>query len=250
MSKSTVTSGILGSLILLLAACSAPAESPTAAPANRIDVAGPGLYVDEAGNARVDLVSSATQGWLCIQADQDGLAGPVLGCAAVPPGESQNVSVSLDLTQLTRSMHTVLYEDAGQSGKLEIPDPDVPAVTAAGQPISFVESLVGDLSWITVKDQALGENGTVVVPRVYTPIPALLVIHNGVRGPVVGWTRLKAGENQDVVVALTIEGELKSLGAMLHWDGPVSGQYENFNFDPPASTTTGDILVVQFEVGD
>jgi len=250
MSKAPTSDGLFVCLFLLLVACGSPAESPTATVANRIDVTGSGLYVDEAGNVSVDQVGSATEGWLCIHADQDGVAGPVLGCVAVPAGESRNVTVSLDFAQLTQSMHTVLYVDGGQSGKLEIPDPDVPAVTSGGQPISFAERLVGDLSWIAVEDQVLGEDGTVIIPRVYTPIPALLVIHNGVRGPAVGWAPLQAGENHNVTVTLTIAGEIKPLGAMLHWDGPVSAQYENFDLDPPSVTLSGDLLVVQFTAGN
>ncbi len=249
MPKTMCSAVLTGGVILLLAACGAPASSPTPAFANRIDVTGPGLYVDEAGSTSIDLVSSAAEGWLCIHADQEGVAGPVLGCSAVPAGESRNVGVSVDLVQLTLSLHTALYVDAGEAGRLEIPDPDVPAVTAAGQPVSFEERLVGDLSWITVADQQLGDDATVVVPRVYTPIPALLVIHNGVRGPAVGWAPLQAGENLNVTVTLAIAGEIKPLGAMLHWDGPVAGQYETFNLDPPASTQAGDLLVVPFSGG-
>ena len=234
--------------LIVLAACGAPAQAPTASVSNAIDVAGPGLYVDESGQTIVDRVGSATPGWICIHADREGQPGPVLGCSAVVAGESQAVAVSVDPAQLTPLLHTILYVDGGEVGTLEIPDPDVVALSAGGASISFTEPLLGDFSWITVRDQPLGENNTVVVPRVYTPIAALLVIHNGERGPAIGWTPLHAGENTDVTVTLTFQGELKPLGAMLHWDGGDPGQYVSFNVDPPASVRTGDILVVQYEL--
>ena len=221
-------------------------QSPTATVANSIDVKAHGLSVNESGETAVDEVTSATPGWLCIHADQDGQPGPLLGCSAVPAGETHDLSVSLDLTKLHWKLHTVLYVDAGTPGKMEVPDPDIAALSATGVPISFPETLSGDLSWITVEEQMPGEGNTVVIPHVYTPIPALLVIHDGERSPfVIGWAALQAGENDDVIVTLSSQSKTNDLGAMLHWDGGEPG-YQSFLLDPEARTQTGDILVVQF----
>ena len=229
----------------------APASipSPTTSPViNLINVEGSGVFVQPDGTVTISLVSAFEPSWICIQADQDKQPGEILGCAAVPAGENTDVAVKVDLKKLTRVMHTVLYADRGTPGQMEIPNPDVPALTTAGAPVSFSEFLVGDLSWITVEDQMLSEGNTVVIPRVYTPIPALLVIHDGERSPfVIGWATLQAGENLDVIVTLTSPSKTNNLGAMLHWDGGETG-YQSFLLDPDARTQTGEVLVVQFQL--
>ena len=222
---------------------------PTVSPfINLIDVEGSGLFVQQDGNVTLNLVSSSERSWVCIQADQDGQPGNILGCTAVPAGENKDVAVKLDSTKLTRLMYTTLYVDKGTPGQMEIPNPDEPALTATGKPLVFPETLVGDLSWITTEDQILGEGNTVVIPRVYTPIPALLVIHDGRSPVVIGWATLQAGENLDVIVILTTPSKTNNLGAMLHWDGGEPGKYQNFILDPNAITQTGEVLVVQFNL--
>jgi len=223
---------------------------PTTAPVNnRIDVEETGLFVQQDGNVTISLVSASEQSWVCVQADQNSEPGNILGCAAVPTGENMNVTVKVDPSTLTRKLYTALYVDKGIPGQMEIPTPDEIALTATGLPAVFPEILVGDLSWITTEDQALGEGNTVVIPRVYTPIPALLVIHDDERSPfVIGWAALQAGENLNVIVTLTTPSKTNDLGAMLHWDGGEPGTYESFLLDPDARTHSGEVLVVKFQL--
>ena len=223
----------------------------TTSPAiNLIDVEGSGLFVDPDGNVTINLVSSSEPSWVCVQADQDSEPGDILGCAAVPAGKNKDVAVTLDLSKLTYKIYVALYVDKGTAGQMEVPNPDELALTATGIPAAFPTALIGDISWVNVEEQALGEGNTVVIPRVYTPIPAILVIHDGVRGPVIGWTTLQAGENLDVIVTLTTQSKTNDLGAMIHWDGGEPGKYVNFNFDPPARAPNGPVglLVVHFHL--
>ena len=232
--------------IVLLGACSNPLQGPSSSPENRIEIGEYGLYVSDSGETAIDRVVLAQPGWLCIQADQDGRPGPVLGCSAVPAGESQNVAVSLDLAGLTWTLHPALYADAGSAGVLEIPDPDMPVLTPLGRPISVEGVLMADPSWISVEDQTLGEGDTVILKRVYAPAPALLVIHDARDEHTLGFTPLQTGENLNVRVALEIRGEVGEVFAELHWDVNTNGEL-NLS-DSAATISSGDYLMVYFNV--
>jgi hypothetical protein len=231
----------------LLGACQGLSSDLPQSGDNRIEINGEGLYVSDAGQTAIDTVSSAGPGWLCIRADDGGNPGPVIGCSApLPAGESQNVPVSLDMTQLTWTFYPTLYVDAGRAGVLEVPAPDVPAVSTFGSSISLRETLLSDPSWITVNDQPLTGGDTVVVQRVYAPVTALLVIHDGRDKHVLGFTPLQIGENRDVAVKLEVRGDLNQVFAELHWDGDNIGKLDVF--DPASKTRSGDYLMAYFNL--
>ena len=260
---------LIGFLLAYLLAACGPVQTPTAPPAasatsaptdipapttlpviNQIDTEGAGLPILPDGSVTIGLVSSSEPGWVCIHSDKDGQLGQIAGCEAVSAGENENFSIKLDLSKLSFRIHVALYVDKGNPGQMEIPDPDELALTATGIPITFPTTLIGELSWISVEDQALGEGNTVTISRVYTPIPALLVIHDRKGDPrVIGWTVLQAGDNLNVVVTLTEQSRTNQPGAMLHWDGGEPG-YKNFNVDPPVRAPGGpdDLLVVHFHL--
>lgn len=63
--------------------------------------------------------------WIVIHADEDGKLGQILGQQPIPAGRSENVIVTIYAIYATRTMHAVLYEDAGTPGSFEI-EKDLP----------------------------------------------------------------------------------------------------------------------------
>jgi len=218
--------------MLFLGACQLLDSDFAPAPENEIPVTGEGLYVSEDGQATIEAVVSASSGWLCVHADLIGEPGTVLGCAAVPAGESRNVPVSVATAGLTWTLHLALHVDAGSTGVLEFPGPDEMVLSPLGRPVSVEQILLGDPAWITVQDQPLGSNATVIVDRVYAPVSALLVIHDGRDQRVLGFTPVRTGENLSVPVTLEIRGDVQTLIAELHWDTANLG---DLNLTDPAS---------------
>lgn len=95
------------------------------------DMAEPAIVVEDQavidGTVLVTSVRAAEPGWIVIHADDDGAPGPVIGQAAVEPGETENVVVEIDESAATETLHAMLHIDAGTLGTYEFPGDDVPA---------------------------------------------------------------------------------------------------------------------------
>ena len=233
-------------LTVSLAGCQGLDSGLGEAPDNHISTSASGLLVSQDGAATVETVVASAPAWICIQADDAGKPGVVLGCSRVSAGESRNVQVEVETAGLTPNVHLVMYEDAGAPGEFEIPEPDSPVLTALGRPVSSEQTLLGDPTWIGVQDQPLGAGNTVSVDRVYSPVPALLVIHDGRDARVLGYTPVDPGVSENVVVSLEVRGEIGAIFAELHWDTRGPGEL-NLS-DPAAKLASGEYLMAHFQV--
>ncbi len=101
---------------------------------------------------------------------------------------------------------------------------------------------------VTVADQPI-TNDTVTVAKVVSNGPGWIAIHadnNGVPGPVLGYSAVKDGENDNVAVKLAAEGRTPTLYAMLHTDVGVVGTYEFPGPDIPV-TVNGAVVTPAFK---
>ena len=57
--------------------------------------------------------------WIVIHADEDGQLGEIIGKQPIPSGRSEDVVVTLNALKATRTLHAVLYEDAGKLKSFE-----------------------------------------------------------------------------------------------------------------------------------
>jgi hypothetical protein len=242
----TASPFIVTAFTVLLAGCGGLGADLGQLRDGRITATGAGLLVSEDGQARLEGVFSAAPGWVCVHADLLGQPGTVLGCAAVPLGESTNIPVSIDMSRLSWTVHLVLHEDAGVPGQLELPEPDLPARSGLGTQVSIKQVLLSDPAWISVTDQLLGPDRTIVVDRVYTPVPALLVIHDVRDQHVLGFASIRSGENFGVPIVLEERGEVVGVIAELHWDIRDPGQL-NLT-DPASKDTSGEFMKVPFRL--
>jgi len=231
---------------LFLTGCGDLLSGPMVSPDNHIEVGEHGIYVSDQGETTLQRVVVAQPSWVCIQSDVIGAPGDILGCSAVAQGENQDVTITVNPTDLTWRLHAALYNDTGNSGVNEIPDPDMPLLTALGSPVTNEAVLLADPGWITVSNQPLVNNDTVIVERAFAPVPALLVIHDLRDEAVLGYKALQVGENLSVPIKLEVRGQVKDVFAEMHWD---------INFDrglnlsdPAAKLSSGEFYMAHFEI--
>ncbi len=103
---------------------------------------------------------------------------------------------------------------------------------------------------IIVKNQD-GEDGKITIQTVIAAKKGWLVIHadeNGEPGEVVGFSPVKEGINDNILVNINIEKSKSKLHAMLHIDEGVDGEYEFPGDDSPATSENGQIVNRPFSV--
>ncbi len=148
--------GLLIVLGLLAAACRGAPPSPTpATPAQGQPTAGAASHIAASpqplgsvakpigayGSLVVSQAVSDGPGWVVITAASGQGPGTILGYAPVDSGTTDNVSVTVDLTNITANVYAVLYEDAPPVGVFNAPNgPDVP-VELNGQDVAQLFSL-------------------------------------------------------------------------------------------------------------
>ena len=71
------------------------------------------------GTITVSEVLSDRAAWIVIHADEDGQLGEIIGKQPIPSGRSEDVVVTLNALKATRTLHAVLYEDAGKLKSFE-----------------------------------------------------------------------------------------------------------------------------------
>jgi glucose/arabinose dehydrogenase/plastocyanin len=93
---------------------------------------GPSVVVEDqeiAGESIIvaDVVSEGA-GWIVIHAEENATFGPIVGFSPVSDGANPDVSVSLDLANVTDTLYAMLHTDAGTVGEFEFPGPDEPVI--------------------------------------------------------------------------------------------------------------------------
>jgi plastocyanin len=237
---------LLVTLVIVLAACQSTAITPEVVQLQPV-VENPteeatiipsvNVMAQEITNGTVTVaqVDSNGPGWIVIHAQADGNPGPILGYSPVVDGPNQDVAVEIDTAKATETLYAMLHTDAGVMGTFEFPDgPDnpvkvndqvvTPPFTVSGlmMPTEEVQPSV------SVEDQEM-TNGTVTVTQVVSNGPGWIVIHaqaNGNPGPILGYSPVVDGPNQDVAVEIDAAKATETLYAMLHTDAGVMGTFE------------------------
>ncbi|MGD8791914.1 MAG: hypothetical protein PVF47_05125, partial [Anaerolineae bacterium] len=188
------------------------------------------------GAVTIAEVVSDGLGWLVVHAQADGAPGPILGYSPVAAGTNADVMVEIDVTSATETLYAMLHTDAGQEGTWEFPDgPDTP-VRVGEQVVTPAFEVTGGLPAmeesvtpsVTVADQGLVD-GMVTIAEVVSDGPGWLVVHaqaNGGPGPVVGYSPVSDGVNNNVSVRLDLNMATTTLYAMLHTDAGQVGTWE------------------------
>jgi predicted lipoprotein with Yx(FWY)xxD motif len=202
------------------------------------------------GTLKAELVVSAVPGWLVIYNQDGSEPGEMIGYTAVQQGENRDVVVTVDTSKATGTLFAVLHVDAGEAGKPEFSDLDKPVIdgtrivlaafrtqafeaAGAGEPRPTPS---GNPPAIVLEDQAI-RGGTVKAATVNSSEQGFLTIRNqtpdGTIGPIIGWTAVSTGENQDVIVNIGVISATETLYGILHVDEDPKGLLEFPGPDQP-----------------
>lgn len=216
-------------------------------------------FVDGAYTAASVTVDSI--GWLVVHADNgEGAPGPVIGFAPLEAGTNTDVTVELDAEGTTPTLFPMLHVDTGEEGTYEFGQ-----VEGADGPIALggQVAVTGVNTFPTVRMDSqivMGGDGmemmmdtpTATADSVLSEGPGWLVIHadngEGAPGPVIGFTAVADGYNEDVTVELDAEGLTPVLFPMLHVDTGEEGTYEFGQVEGADGPVTVDGSVLTFPI--
>ncbi len=177
----------------------------------------------------VPKIVAAEPGWIVIHASSEG--NPAIGETYVPAGESDNVSVQLDMDKATPDLSAMLHVDKGTPGKYEFPGADAPVMNG-GKVVNVPFKVIG----VDVDDQFVSDKKTVTIAKVIAQEDGWIAIHSGAQNaPVVGEAAIKKGVNEDVEVPVDAAKVTDRMTAMIHIDAGTKGKYEFPGADKPAT---------------
>jgi len=98
----------------------------------------PGINVTDQvvvnGTVTIDQALSEGAGWAVIHAAGNSTPGAIIGYSPVEDGTNENVTVEVEIENVTGALFAMLHIDAGEQGVFEFPGPDVPA-EIDGEPV-------------------------------------------------------------------------------------------------------------------
>ena len=180
--------------------------------------------------------------WVLLLATDE--TGTVLGEVAVPAGVHEDLAIELDPYQATATLSVALYRDVGTEGVFEA-DLDEPLDVSQTVAIELDVPLPG----ITVSEQAVGEDGLLIIDSVIAVEPGWLALFadaSGEPGDLLAFVPVKAGLNEAVPLFINRFVATTDLHAILYGDGGEVGRFEP-EVDEPVQIG-GATMAVSFTV--
>lgn len=199
------------------------------------------------GIVTIPRVVSLQDGWLVIYQEGDGELGKVLGHTAVSEGINNEITVAIDPMEATETVIALLHVDQAPTGAFDFPDgEDTPlefetAVIAAPIKLDFQISQPE----ITIANQAVKEDGLLLVDNVLSPISGWLVIHandHGELGSVLGSALLEEGLNESITVQIPWREGTPTLYAVIYEDNGRSQRLDIPGEDVPLTVNDNPVI--------
>lgn len=184
-------------------------------------------------------------GWAVVYYDEDDQPGRIIGYAPLEDGVNEQVVVPIASGLVTAQLFVRLHEDGGAPGEFN-PNEDPPVLFqgALPEPASFRIDLG---SYLIAREQAIGEEDTIMVELVVVAQPAWVVIRadeEGQPGAILGQRLLDAGINRNILVPLETTDLTETLYIALHSDNAPFGE---FNYpdgeDAPLTRNNNPIIL-------
>jgi len=237
---------------------SAPAPAPAAAVPTGSVSASNQAVVD--GSITVAGVTAGQDGWIVAHLDENGAPGKVLGNTAIKKGDNKDVKIKLSQdVPVGGKLWPMLHIDAGAIGTYEFPGADAPVV-ADGKPVMKQITITAaggggaapaEPASVDADNQPIKDN-SITVAEVYAEQDGWIVAHldeNGAPGKVLGFTAVKKGESNNVVIKLSESVPVGGkLWPMLHVDAGAIGTYEFPGADAPVKDAAGKVVMKQITV--
>jgi hypothetical protein len=181
------------------------------------------------GEVVVERVISYGPGWLVVFFDEEGELGLIIGEARLEDGVNELVTVPVIETAVTPQLHLMIHQDLEPLGEFDFPASDPPVLYEERLP-SPVTIRTDEGNYLISRDQALAEDGTLIVPLVVVDVDAWVVMYadlEGEPGEIIGTTWAPAGINRDVAVEVDPELVTDTMHVILHLD---AGTTQEFDF--------------------
>ncbi len=232
-------------------AAPSPRPSPTATLTPEPTPISPSVTIsdqslDESGILRAEQVALPAPGWLVIYRVVDGGADDVIGRLPLAAGVHDQVEVTVDTEMATEHLIGAVHIDAGTEGVFDYPGVDRPF---PGEPeAEFSVELLLPKPQVEVTDQAIAEDGVMLLAAAELLEPTWVVIHtdvDGEIGAVVGSRLFPAGEYENEPITIDWRRATPLLHVVLHEDEDVAGVLDIPAGDMPI-LTGGQPIVADF----
>lgn len=226
-----------------------PTERPTATPSPTPEPIQPSITLsdqslDDEGVLTVNQVVSPEQGWLVIQADDEGEPGIVLGFTEVSEGENEDVVITVDPMQVTDNVFALLYLDEGGTADSTTDSSTFTTLTPVATE-GFAVTIEVALPALAVSDQAVSYDGVVQVDSVVSAGPGWLVLYTddgGQPGRPLAQVPVEAGLNEQLTFVINWREATPQLHAALYADTGRPGRFDFPEADPPVLVRNNPVL--------
>ncbi len=156
------------------------------------------------GTVTIERAISDGPGYVAIYNEAEGQPGFIIGTEALEDGLNERVTVTLLQSAITTQLFARLHQDTEPGDAFNFPGQDPPVLYNNRLP-NAAGFRTDSGPHVYVADQRLGDDDTVVVATVISPVAAWAAVYDdaeGQPGDLLGQTWLPAGVNRDVLVEL------------------------------------------------
>ena len=187
------------------------------------------IVIDDSGEFVVDRVVSLEDGWLVVVS-----AESIITQVPIETGENSNVTITIDPLAASESMGVRLY--TGNPASFSEESNELVETESGIVEAMFDVSLDFALPALAVSDQAVAEDGAMVIDTVVALADGWLAVYNdadGELGERVGIAYVEKGENRNVPIQINWRAAGLDLQAVLHVDDERIGRFDYPDSDAP-----------------
>ena len=180
------------------------------------------------GRISIERAISDGPGYVAVYNEVEGQPGFIIGTATLKDGLNEYIPVTLLNSAITTQLFARLHHDTEPGDAFNFPAQDSPVLynNRLPNPATF-RTDVGAHAFVS--DQRLGEDNTVSIATVISPVTSWVAIYgdaDGQPGDLLGQTWVPAGVNRDVVVEFDGTLEPGTLHLILYEDLGTSEEFE------------------------
>ncbi len=202
------------------------------------------------GSVTIERAVSDGPGYVVIYNEIEGQPGFIIGTQALEDGLNERITVRLLQSAITTQLFARLHVDTEPGDAFNFPAQDPPVLynNRLPNPATF-RTDVG--AHVFVSDQRLGEDNTVSIATVISPVASWIAIYgdtDGQPGDLLGQTWMPAGVSRDVVVEFDGAVEPGTLHLILYEDLGTSEEFEVPGVDMELRSADNNPVRLPFEL--
>lgn len=202
------------------------------------------------GAITIERAISNGDGWVAIYNEVDGQPGLIIGTAPLEDGLNELVVVDLLQSGITSQLFARLHEDTEPEDAFNFPGQDPPVLFNNRLPTAAAfRTDIGAHAF--VHDQRLGEDGTVSVAVLVSPVDAWAAVYSdndGQPGDLLGQTWAPAGITRDIVVDVGESVDTGVLHLIFYQDLGTPEEFDVPGDDPALTNDDNRPIRIPFEL--